>query len=355
MDRDRRQPIRLARRRSKETSACCRASANEAEEETEMRTWTRRGVMVVTAASLIPAAALAETWPAKPVTFIVCFPAGGPTDLLARKLASLISERSGQPIVVENITGAYGAIGLQRLARAQPDGYTIGLGMVGTQTIAPHVNPVPYDPIKDFTPITMVAKHANAVVVKADSPIQSIGDLIAEAKRKPEAVSYGDSGAASTTTLSARMLETMAGAQMLAVGYRGAAPALNDLMAGHITFYVDVIGSIAPLVRSGRLRALATTGAERNKALPDVPTVAETLPGFEMTGWFAVFGPSGIPKDTVSAMNAAIASAAASPKMIEYLDQLGYEASTSTPEELGQVVTRDLARWAPILKAKGLN
>jgi tripartite-type tricarboxylate transporter receptor subunit TctC len=130
---------------------------------------------------------------------------------------------------------------------------------------------------------------------------------------------------------------------------------LNDLMAGQITFYIDVVGSIAPLARSGRLRVLATTGTERNKAFPEVPTVAETLPGFEMTGWFAVFGPGGIPKDTVAAMHAAIADAAASPKMMEYLDQLGYEPGTSTPEELGHIVAHDLERWAPILKARGLN
>jgi tripartite-type tricarboxylate transporter receptor subunit TctC len=312
--------------------------------------------MALALALSAPATAQAETWPTTPVTFIVCFPAGGPTDLLARKLASVISEKSGQPVVVENISGAYGAIGLQRLARAQPDGYTIGLGMIGTQTIAPHVGSIPYDPIKDFTPITMVAKHANAVVVRADSPIHSIADLIAEAKRKPEAVSYGDSGAASTTTLTSRMLEVMAGVQMLGVGYRGAAPALNDLLGGQITFFVDVVGgSIVPLVRSGRLRMLATTGAERNKAFPDVPTVAETLPGFEMTGWFAIFGPAGIPKAMVAAMHAAIASAAASPKMVEYLDQLGFDPSTSTPDDLARTVARDLERWGPILKAKGLN
>lgn len=321
-----------------------------------MRTRTRRAVVGAALALLVPAAVRAETWPAKPVTFIVCFPPGGPTDLLARKLASVISNNTGQPVVVENISGAYGAIGLQRLARSQPDGYTIGLGMIGTQTIAPHVGSVPYDPIKDFTPVTMVAKHVNAVVVRTDSPIHSITDLIAEAKRKPEAVSYGDSGAASTTTLSSRMLEVMTGTQMLGVGYRGAAPALNDLLGGQITFYVDVVGgSIGPLVKSGRLRMLATTGAERNKAFSDVPTVAETLPGFEMTGWFAVFGPAGIPKATVAAMHAAIAGAASSPKMIEYLDQLGYDASTSTPDELARTVARDLDRWAPILKAKGLN
>jgi tripartite-type tricarboxylate transporter receptor subunit TctC len=320
-----------------------------------MPTLTRRSVVALAAASLVPRAARAAAWPVKPVTFIVCFPPGGPTDLLARKLASLISEKSSQPVIVENVSGAYGAIGLQRLAKSQPDGYTIGLGMIGTQTIAPHVNPVPYDPIKDFTPITMVAKHVNAVVVKADSPITSIADLIAEAKRNPEAVSYGDSGAASTTTLSSRMLETMAGVKMLGVGYRGAAPALNDLMGGQITFYVDVVGSIAPLVKGGRLRVLATTGAERNKVFPDVPTVAETLPGFEMTGWFAIFGPGGIAKETVAAMHAVIAGAAASPKMVGYLDELGYDASTSTPEELAHTVARDLARWAPILKARGLN
>jgi tripartite-type tricarboxylate transporter receptor subunit TctC len=231
-------------------------------------------------------AALAQNWPSRPIKFIVPFAAGGPTDGASRHITTRLEKVLGQPIVVENVAGQGGGIGASRIARAEPDGYTIGLVHVGTQAINPAIYPtLNYDPLNDFASIARIYEYTNVLVVNAGKPYRTLADLIKAAKEKPGTINFGSAGIGSSNHLSAEMLASMTGTKFVHVPYRGSAPAMTDLVAGNVDFMFDVLLTSKPFMDGGQLRALAVTSPTRMAQLPDLPTIAETVPGFDVVGW----------------------------------------------------------------------
>lgn len=242
--------------------------------------------LFVVTASATSSFAQTGAWPSRPIKFIVPFAAGGPSDGVSRHIATRLEKVLGQPFVIENVAGQGGGIGVARIARAEPDGYTIGIVNVGTQAINPAIYPgLNYDPLNDFASIARIYEFTNVLVVNASKPYKSLGDLIKAAKDKPATITYGSAGIGSSNHLSGEMLSSVIGAKLVHVPYRGSAPATNDLVAGNIDFMFDVLLTSKPFIEGGQLRALAVTSRERMTQLPDVPMMSETLPGFDVVGW----------------------------------------------------------------------
>lgn len=296
----------------------------------------------------------AQAWPSKPVRLIVPFPPGGPTDTLARQLAKQLGDVVSQPVLVENVAGANGAIGMAQVAKAKPDGYTLGLGSNGSQVVNPllYTN-LSYSPATDMTPISMVAEYVNVLVVNEGLPVHNVAELIRYAKANPGKVNYGSAGNGSSNHLGGFNFARMAGVQATHVPYRGSAPALVDLMAGNTTFMFDVMATSLPQVRAGKLRALATSGTTRSAQVPELGTIAESLPGFSSVGWFALFGPAGLPDDIVRQLSAVVGRIAQSPEVVAAFSKQGFDALSSTPEQLRQRMADESKALKPIIKASG--
>lgn len=308
------------------------------------------------AAALAPRAMAQGAWPDRPIRYIVPFPPGGPTDVISRQLAEGMREELGQTVVIENIGGANAAIGLGRIARAAPDGYTIGLGNTGAMTINPSLYPdLAYDPSKDFTPLSLITEYDNVLLVPASLPVHTLDELVALAKSRPEGLAYGSAGTGSSNHLSAVLLGRAFGMHLEHVPYRGTAPALADLAAGRISMLFDLVATAAPLVAGGQIRAIATTGRQRHPLMPNVPAIAETHPDFTVIGWMGVFGPKGIPDPIRDRLNMAIVKTLAKPAVVERLQQLGYSQRSSTPEALGRQVTQDTALWASVIRKENIK
>jgi tripartite-type tricarboxylate transporter receptor subunit TctC len=303
--------------------------------------------------------AQAQPFPSKPLKWIVPFPPGGPTDSFSRPVAQKLSEILGQPVVVENIPGAGASIGMERVARSAPDGYTIGLATTGTHSINPHLyGPrLPHDTSKDFTPITLATRYVNMLVVNAKLPINTVGELVAYAKANPGKVNFGSAGNGSSNHLSGEALKLVSGAPMQHIPYRGSALALNDVMAGNLTFMFDIPITAMSAVNGGRVRALAVTSEKRSPYFPTVSTMAESgVKGFSEVGsdlWFGIVGPAGIPKPVVDKLNLALIQAVRSPEIRERMSAAGFEIWTSTPEEFARVIRVDRDKWGPIVKGSG--
>ena len=300
-------------------------------------------------------------YPAKPVRWIVPFPPGGPTDTFSRPVAAKLSELIGQPVIVENVGGAGGSIGVERLAKSAPDGYTIGLATTGTQAINPHLYGarLKYDALKDFTPLTLGVRYVNILVVNPAVPAANVQELVAYAKANPGTVTFGSAGYGSSNHLSAEVLKYVTGAPMRHVPYKGSAPALTDLIAGNITFMFDILVTSLPQVHAGRVRALAVTSATRSPFAPDVPTMDEAgITGYAEAGadlWFGILAPAGLPKAVTARLNAALIQALRSPEERQRLSAQAFEPWTSTPEEYARVIRRDYERWGRIVKASGAH
>lgn len=307
--------------------------------------------------SLLPVAAAAQAFPAKPIRWIVPFPPGGPTDGFSRAAAQKLSEVIGQPVVVENVPGAGASIGMDRVAKSAPDGYTIGLATTGTHAINPHLYGarLPHDTSRDFTPLTLAVRYVNVLIVNPKLPIDSVTDLVAFAKKNP--VTFGSAGNGSSNHLSGEVLKMLTGAPMQHVPYRGSAPALADVIGGNITFMFDILITAMPSVQAGRVKALAVTSERRSPYAPQVPTMAEAgLKGFSEAGsdlWFGIVGPPGIPKPVVQKLNEALIVAMRSPEMRQRISAAGFELWTSTSDEFARVIRQDRERWGPIVKASG--
>lgn len=319
-------------------------------------TWLR--ACALAASSLVTVVALpCHAQPLeKPIRLIVPLPPAGPVDAVARELASMIAKDQKQTVVVENVAGAYGTIGLNRLSHAAGDGTTIAIAASGMLVLTPLVDPaVSYNPKKDFAPLGAISEYVNVLVTNPDLPVKSVRELVDYAKANPKAVTFASSGIGSSNQLAGELLKSMASVSMLHVPYKGTSPALTDVMAGHASLMFDVISSSAPYIRTGKLRALATTGKQRNAVMKDLPTVAETLPGFEVTGWFALLAPPDTPPEILKRLGGLIAPVVATQDYKQFLEKNGFDATPFSAADLSARITNDVAIWAPVVKAAGLG
>ncbi len=307
----------------------------------------------------LPLAAAAQSYPTKPLKWIVPFPPGGSTDGFSRPLAAKLSELLGQPVVVENVGGAGASIGSDRVAKSTPDGYTIGLATTGSHAINPHIygKKLPHDTLKDFTHITLAVSYVNVLVVHPDVPAKTVGELVAYAKANPGKVSFGSAGNGSSNHLSGEVLKIVTKAPMQHVPYRGSGPAMTDVMAGNITGMFDVLITSIPQMGAGRVRALAVTSAKRSPYIPEVPTMDESgVPGYSEAGsdlWFGIVGPAGMPKPIVQKLNEKLIEALRAPDMRQRIRIQAFDLWTSTPEEFTKVLRADHAKWGKIVGAAG--
>lgn len=303
-----------------------------------------------------PWAIAQEAYPSKPVRFIVPFAPGGPADAVSRLVTARLQEQFGQPFVVDNIPGTGGGLGVARLSKMPADGYSLGFAHTATFGIGPHLSKnVGYDPVRDFTPIARIAEYVNLLMVRADSPYKSLGDLLAAARAKPGSLNYGSAGNGSSNHLSGELLAIHAKVSMTHVPYRGTALALTDLIGGSIQFLFDAPNSALPMVSAGKLRVLATTGRTRHRLLPDVPTIAETLPDYAVVGWMGIVAPAGLPPPVQQRLAAEVEKALAAPDVGEKFTTLGLDVRFGGPRELAESIRRDLALWGPVIKVAGLR
>jgi len=304
-----------------------------------------------------PAAAQGAAYPTKPVRLVVPFPAGGTTDILARAVAQKLSETWGQQVIVDNRPGAGGNIGSELVAKSPPDGYTLLMGTVGTHAINPSLYAkMPYNHVKDFTPVILVAGVPNVLVVNPSLPVNSVQELIAYGKANPNKLNFASSGNGTSIHLSGELFRTMTGVQMTHVPYKGSSPALTDLIGGQVQLMFDNLPSSLQFIKAGKLRALAVTSLARSQALPDVPTLAESgLPGFEASSWFGVLAPAGTPADIVAKLNGAVAAWLASPAAKEQLAAQGAIPAGGSPDAFVKHIADESAKWAKVVKASGAH
>lgn len=318
----------------------------------------RRNFLGLAAVALLAGALPAHaqsTYPTRPVSLIVPFPAGGSTDLVARVVAEKMSALLGQQIVVDNRGGAGGNVGSAAAAKSEPDGYTMLMGTVATHAINSALyKKMPYDPVKDFAPVSLLVVVPNVLVVNPDFPAKSVQELIALAKEKPGELSYASSGNGTPLHLSGELFKSMAGVDIVHVPYKGAGPALVDVMGGHVPIMFDNLPSSTEHIKAGKLRGLAVTTAERSPSMPELPTIAESgLPGYETYTWNALFVPAGTPPDVIAKLNEAAVAAVGDPEVKAKLETMGASVVGSTPEQLAKHVQAELDKWGPVVKASG--
>ncbi|MBP6898454.1 MAG: tripartite tricarboxylate transporter substrate binding protein [Burkholderiaceae bacterium] len=324
---------------------------------------TRRSLLAAAAVLASPLAqAQTAAWPSKPVRIVVPFAAGGTTDLLARALAPELQKAFGQPFVVDNKPGAGGNTGAAEVAKAANDGHTLLMGTVGTHAINVSLYPkMPYDPVKDFVPITLVAGVPNVLVLNPANAqkngIASVADLIRFAKANPGKLNMASSGNGTSIHLAGELFKTMTGSYMVHFPYRGSGPALIDLMAGNMDLMFDNLPSALPHIKSGRLKALAVTSAKRSDAMPELPTLEEAggapLKGYEASSWFGLLAPAGTAMDTVNRLQQEAAKAMATPQMQERLKAAGAIPSGISSAQFAQLIAAETAKWAKVVKASG--
>jgi tripartite-type tricarboxylate transporter receptor subunit TctC len=321
---------------------------------------TRRpgGRIAVAACALLAAgAAMAQPYPAKPVRLIIGFAAGGGTDVVARALAQQLTEMLGQPVTVDNRTGAGGIIATELLAKAPPDGYTLGVGSAAGFAINPNlVAKLPYDPVRDFAPIGLFATLSYAIDVHPSLPVKTLRDLVALARAKPGQLNYGSAGLGSSTHLAIEQMLLAANVRMTHVPYKGNTPAMTALMSGEVAIVFDPVITSLPQIRAGRVRALAVTTAKRSALLPEIPTASEAgIKGYEAGNWFGMFAPAGTPQPVLDRLNAAVNAAMTSAPMRERMAQQGAEPLSGTPQQLTDHVRSELAKFAKIVKSAGIR
>jgi len=304
-----------------------------------------------------PLPALAQTYPSKPIRFVVPFPAGGAGDLVIRPLAQKLNERWREPVVVDNRSGASGALGLQIAANAPADGHTLALGTASTHSINPALHrDLPYDPVKDFAPIALLIVIPNVLVAHPSLPARSLQELIQLARAKPGQLSYASNGTGTSAHMAGELLQRAAGIQVLHVPYKGAGIAVNDVLGGHVQLLFGAVATTLPQVQAGKLRALAVTGAQRSPAAPGVPTVAESgFSGFEVVQWFGAFAPAGTPRAIIVNVNAELNRAMALPDVQESFARQGFETRPGTPEKFAAYVKSELAKWSKVIREAGVR
>jgi tripartite-type tricarboxylate transporter receptor subunit TctC len=309
------------------------------------------------AASSFALSSFAQTdWPNKPIQIIVTFAPGGTSDVLARAIAPDLSKALGQPVLVVNKPGANSTIATREVARAAPDGNTIGL-FISAHAINPHITKsLPYDTKKDFIPLAMLALMPGILTVNPSVPAKNLQELVALAKAKPGTLAYGTPGGLTSGQLSMQYLIKLAAVDITEIGYKGGGPALTDLLAGHIQMLINSPTSTIPHVKSGKLRPIATTGATRPEALKDIPTIAESgFPGFELYEWYALFLPAGTPKPIVDRLYAEVMKVMASPAMVKRIAEIGAQSSTDTPQQFAKFLEKEDKVWGDLVKQIGIK
>lgn len=314
------------------------------------------GAVASVATVLWATAAVAQGYPSKPIKMIVPYPPGGPTDVQARVVAQKLGDTIGQPVVIENRGGAGGMLGSNIVAKAAPDGYTLLMGASGPQALGPLMaKEPPYDPVRDFTPLSLVSYSPLLLVVNPKVPARSVKELISLAKSKPGGLNYGSFGNGTMAHLAGELFKTMADVKITHVPYKGSAPAMAALLGGEIDFMFDTVITALPHVQGGKLAGLAVTKSSRSSAIPDSPTVAEAaLPGFEAVSWIGLMGPAGLPAEIVDRLSSAMVSTMADTTVRERLQAAGAEPVGSDAATFAKQMKSELARWEPVVKAAGL-
>jgi tripartite-type tricarboxylate transporter receptor subunit TctC len=316
--------------------------------------WSRRAVCA--AAIVAFGAALAEpAFPSRPVHLFVPYAAGGGVDILARTLGEAVSRQWGQSVVVENRPGAGGVVASQTLATSAPDGYTLMVVASGHATNAFLYPKLPYDTFKDFTPISLLGSSPNILVVRADSPFKTLADMIAEARAKPGSLSFAAAGSGTSTHLAGELLKKLAGIDMSAISYKGGAPAINDLLGGQIPMSFNNAPEVLGQLEAGTLRALAVTTTKRSAFLPDVPAMAETVPGYDTEVWWGLLGPAGMPADLVAKISRDFVAALSTEPVKERLAKFGASPIGGSAEELDAKIHADYEKWGTIIKSSGIT
>jgi tripartite-type tricarboxylate transporter receptor subunit TctC len=304
---------------------------------------------------LVAAASASAAYPEKPIRLVVPFPAGGGADFMARTLSQKLSERLGQPVVLDHRGGAGGTIAAEAVAGAAPDGYTLLFGTMGTQAINPHLYAkLRYDPLKDFAPISLTHSTPRVLVVNPSIPAKSVKELIALAKAQPGTLTFGSAGNGSSSHLAGELFKSMAGVDMTHVPYKGSGPAAADLLGGRISMVFDSIAVYSDHIKTGKVRALGVTSPKRTAALPGVPAIAESgLAGFDVSNWLGVLAPAKTPTEIVARLNGEIRTSMADPAIRKQLAAVGIEAMSSTPEAFGETIRIEIAKWGKVVKASG--
>jgi tripartite-type tricarboxylate transporter receptor subunit TctC len=319
-----------------------------------MKTLTR---LLAAAALLFGAAAFAQNFPSKPIRLIVPFPAGGPADIFGRFLAQGMTAQLGQPVVIENVGGVGGVLGVDRAAKAAPDGYTLALNSASTVSIAPFsVAKLPYDPLKDFSLITTVVRVPEVLAVNPVLPVNTLAELVAYAKANPGKVNYGSAGSGSITHLAGELLKVEAGVNLVHVPYKGAAPAVNDLLGGQVQMGIFDVPILLGHIRSGKLKALSITSGKRAPTLPDTPTTAEGgLPLVNSDNWYGLVGPAGIAPSILKRIHGAAITALNSPELVEQYGKVSGIPMPSSPEEYAVYLVQEQKKWGAVVKAIGFK
>ena len=321
----------------------------------------RRATLAVAVfAAIVPFAVQAQSWPQKPVRLIVPFAAGGPSDALARAFARNLADNIGQPVIVDNRGGGGGAIGIDAVAKAAPDGYTLGFAHTGTTAINPHVMAKhPYDPLTDLTVITPIVSYANVLVLNDKVPARTVKEFVAWAKANPNDATYGTGGSGTTNHLAGELLKILTGAPMVHVPYKGSGPAMIDVVGGNIASMFDIPVTVIPQAKSGRIRPLAILSSRRSSGLPDVPTLREAgYPGFEEAGsdlWFGIVAPANLPPALLERIYTETVKVVRKPGMLETIKTMAYEPWTMTPAEFKTFIRSDYAKFGKLVKAAGIK
>jgi len=299
----------------------------------------------------------ASTYPNHPLRLVVPFTPGGSTDILGRTIAQQLNQAWGQSVVVENIPGAGGSIGADKVAKAAPDGYTLLMGHIGTLAVTPSLySKLPYDPDKAFAAVAWVARVPNVLVVHPSVPAKTLKELVAYAKAHPDAINYGSGGNGSAAHIATEYLKLQSGAPMQHVPYKGTAPAVNDLVAGHIKVMFTGVPAVISQIKAGHLRPIAVSSPQRVKMLPDVPTVAEGgYPGFEADQWYGVVAPAGTPPAIIAKLNKQINQSLSSPELMQRLANEGAEPTPNPPEVFAKLISSEIARWRPVIQKGGVK
>jgi tripartite-type tricarboxylate transporter receptor subunit TctC len=313
----------------------------------------RSVTLILALCAALPAAA--QSFPTKPIRLICPFPPAGAVDIASRAIAHEMTRLIGQPVTVENRPGAGGNVGGEAAARSAPDGYTLFMTTSGIQAINPALYAkMNYDPNRELTPVAPLVSLSNVLVVHPSVKANSVKDVIALAKAQPGRLTYASSGNGTSIHMSGAMFTQLTATDILHIPYKGSAPAVTDLLAGQVNMMFDNIPSALPHIKSGKLRALATTGAKRDPALPDLPTIAEAgVAGYESGVWFGLAAPAGTPRDIVARLNAEAVRGAKSPEFVKRMTDLGYNIIAGSPEQMTDMIKAEIARWTPIVKASG--